>query len=70
MKPTNKMPADRLLPGAGPALAYWLREHGWDVAAATFTELFHEVVNTSVTVRSHEGWGAGREAADRARLGE
>ncbi|QKV75383.1 DUF2786 domain-containing protein [Amycolatopsis sp. Hca4] len=38
--------------------------------AAAFTELFPEVVSKSVTVRSHEGWGAGREAADRARLGE
>ncbi|MGW5746425.1 DUF2786 domain-containing protein [Amycolatopsis sp. NPDC003861] len=38
--------------------------------AAAFTELFPEVVNKSVTVRSHEGWGAGRAAADRARLGE
>ncbi|MDS0137995.1 MULTISPECIES: DUF2786 domain-containing protein [unclassified Amycolatopsis] len=38
--------------------------------AAAFTELFPEVVSKSVTVRSHEGWGAGREAADRAQLGE
>ncbi|MGV9364114.1 DUF2786 domain-containing protein [Amycolatopsis sp. NPDC003731] len=38
--------------------------------AAAFTELFPEVVCKSVTVRSHEGWGAGREAADRAQLGE
>ncbi|WP_410571723.1 DUF2786 domain-containing protein [Amycolatopsis sp. cmx-4-61] len=36
--------------------------------AATFTSLFPDVVNKSVTVRSHEGWGAGRKAADRARL--
>lgn len=33
-----------------------------------FTTLFPQVVSKSVTVRSHEGWGAGREAADRARL--
>lgn len=35
-----------------------------------FTTLFPQVVGKSVTVRSHEGWHAGRSAADRARLGE
>jgi hypothetical protein len=52
-----------------PDLLPVLASHERQVAAA-FTELFPEVVNKSVTVRSHEGWGAGREAADRARLGE
>ncbi|MEV7096496.1 DUF2786 domain-containing protein [Amycolatopsis sp. NPDC051045] len=36
--------------------------------ATTFATLFPEVVTKSVTVRSHDGWGAGRAAADRARL--
>ncbi len=52
-------------PGVLPVLASREKQ-----VAATFTELFPEVVNKSVTVRSHEGWGAGRAAADRARLGE
>ncbi|MEU0535683.1 DUF2786 domain-containing protein [Amycolatopsis tolypomycina] len=52
-----------------PELLPVLASHEKQVAAA-FTELFPEVVNKSVTVRSHEGWGAGRAAADRARLGE
>ncbi|VVJ20122.1 Uncharacterised protein [Amycolatopsis camponoti] len=52
---------DRLLPV--------LASHERAVESA-FTKLFPEVVHKSVTVRSHEGWGAGREAADRARLGE
>ncbi|RSM43962.1 DUF2786 domain-containing protein [Amycolatopsis balhimycina DSM 5908] len=52
-----------------PELLPVLASHEKQVAA-TFTELFPEVVSKSVTVRSHEGWGAGREAADRARLGE
>ncbi|WP_410644643.1 DUF2786 domain-containing protein [Amycolatopsis sp. lyj-346] len=46
-----------------------LASHELKVEAA-FTTLFPEVVGRSVTVRSHEGWGAGRAAADRARLGE
>ncbi|WP_290049915.1 DUF2786 domain-containing protein [Amycolatopsis solani] len=46
-----------------------LASHELKVASA-FSERFPEVVSKSVTVRSHEGWGAGREAADRARLGE
>jgi hypothetical protein len=50
---------DRLLPV--------LASHELKVAAA-FTTLFPEVVSKSVTVRSHEGWGAGRAAADRAHL--
>ncbi|WP_206787085.1 DUF2786 domain-containing protein [Amycolatopsis sp. MtRt-6] len=52
-----------------PELLPVLASHEKQVAAM-FTELFPEVVNKSVTVRSHEGWGAGRAAADRARLGE
>ncbi|KDN21184.1 DUF2786 domain-containing protein [Amycolatopsis rifamycinica] len=52
-----------------PELLPVLASHEKNVAAA-FSTLFPEVVNKSVTVRSHEGWGAGREAADRARLGE
>ncbi|MDX3193040.1 DUF2786 domain-containing protein [Streptomyces sp. MN03-5084-2B] len=52
-----------------PELLPVLASHEKQVAAA-FTELFPEVVNKSVTVRSHEGWGAGRAAADRARLGD
>ncbi len=52
-----------------PELLPVLASHEKNVAAA-FTTLFPEVVNKSVTVRSHEGWGAGRAAADRARLGE
>ncbi|WP_103337484.1 DUF2786 domain-containing protein [Amycolatopsis sp. CA-126428] len=52
-----------------PELLPVLASHERNVAAA-FTTLFPEVVNKSVTVRSHEGWGAGRAAADRARLGE
>jgi hypothetical protein len=52
-----------------PELLPVLASHEKNVAAA-FTALFPEVVNKSVTVRSHEGWGAGRAAADRARLGE
>jgi hypothetical protein len=52
---------DRLLPV--------LASHDLAVEAA-FTTLFPAVVSKSVTVRSHEGWDAGREAADRARLGE
>ncbi|MBE8520945.1 DUF2786 domain-containing protein [Amycolatopsis sp. H6(2020)] len=52
-----------------PDLLPVLASHEKNVAAA-FTTLFPEVVNKSVTVRSHEGWGAGRAAADRARLGE
>ncbi|MFF1608749.1 DUF2786 domain-containing protein [Amycolatopsis sp. NPDC058278] len=50
-----------------PELLPVLASHEKNVAAA-FTTLFPEVVNKSVTVRSHEGWGAGRAAADRARL--
>ncbi|WP_410617256.1 DUF2786 domain-containing protein [Amycolatopsis sp. lyj-109] len=50
-----------------PDLLPVLASHEKQVAA-TFTELFPEVVNKSVTVRSHDGWGAGRAAADRARL--
>jgi len=46
-----------------------LASHELKVESA-FTTRFPEVVHKSVTVRSHEGWGAGREAADRARLGE
>ncbi|WP_410591734.1 DUF2786 domain-containing protein [Amycolatopsis sp. lyj-23] len=46
-----------------------LASHDKRVATA-FSTLFPEVVHKSVTVRSHEGWGAGRQAADRARLGE
>jgi hypothetical protein len=52
---------DRLLPV--------LASHELKVNAA-FTALFPQVVGKSVTVRSHEGWHAGRSAADRARLGE
>ncbi|WP_086852667.1 DUF2786 domain-containing protein [Amycolatopsis kentuckyensis] len=52
-----------------PDLLPVLASHEKTVAAA-FTTLFPEVVSKSVTVRSHEGWGAGRAAADRARLGE
>ncbi|MEU7791423.1 DUF2786 domain-containing protein [Amycolatopsis sp. NPDC049159] len=52
---------DRLLPV--------LASHELKVESA-FSTRFPEVVHKSVTVRSHEGWGAGREAADRARLGE
>ncbi|MGW3965962.1 DUF2786 domain-containing protein [Amycolatopsis sp. NPDC005003] len=52
-------------PGLLPVLASREKQ-----VAAAFTELFPEVVNKSVTVRSHEGWGAGRAAADRARLDE
>jgi hypothetical protein len=52
---------DRLLPV--------LASHELKVNAA-FTTLFPQVVGKSVTVRSHEGWHAGRSAADRARLGE
>ncbi|MEV6626186.1 DUF2786 domain-containing protein [Amycolatopsis sp. NPDC051106] len=52
---------DRLLPV--------LASHDLAVEAA-FTTLFPAVVSKSVTVRSHEGWHAGRSAADRARLGE
>ncbi|WP_329050437.1 DUF2786 domain-containing protein [Amycolatopsis sp. NBC_01488] len=52
---------DRLLPV--------LASHELRVNAA-FTTLFPQVVGKSVTVRSHEGWDAGREAADRARLGD
>jgi hypothetical protein len=52
-----------------PELLPVLASHERNVAAA-FTTLFPEVVTKSVTVRSHEGWGAGRAAADRARLGE
>jgi hypothetical protein len=51
--------ADRLL----PVLASQEKR-----VATTFAALFPEVVNKSVTVRSHDGWGAGRAAADRARL--
>lgn len=50
---------DRLLPV--------LASHDLKVQSA-FTTLFPDVVSKSVSVRSHEGWGAGREAADRARL--
>ncbi len=50
---------DRLLPV--------LASHDLAVESA-FTTLFPAVVSKSVTVRSHEGWDAGREAADRARL--
>lgn len=53
--------ADRLLPV--------LASHDLAVESA-FTALFPAVVSKSVTVRSHEGWHAGRSAADRARLGE
>lgn len=53
--------ADRLLPV--------LASHELKVNAA-FTTLFPQVVGKSVTVRSHEGWHAGRSAADRARLHE
>jgi hypothetical protein len=35
---------------------------------AAFTTLFPDVVNKPVSVSSHEGWGAGRAAADRAQL--
>jgi hypothetical protein len=52
---------DRLLPV--------LASHELKVAAA-FTTLFPEVVSKSVTVRSHEGWGAGRAAADQAHLND
>jgi len=52
---------DRLLPV--------LASHDLAVESA-FTTLFPAVVSKSVTVRSHEGWHAGRSAADRARLGE
>jgi hypothetical protein len=52
---------DRLLPV--------LASHDLAVESA-FTTLFPQVVSKSVTVRSHEGWHAGRSAADRARLGE
>ncbi|SEF35622.1 Protein of unknown function [Amycolatopsis pretoriensis] len=52
---------DRLLPA--------LASHDLAVESA-FTTLFPSVVSKSVTVRSAEGWDAGREAADRARLGE
>ncbi|OXM59220.1 DUF2786 domain-containing protein [Amycolatopsis vastitatis] len=52
-----------------PELLPVLASHELKVESA-FTALFPEVVNKSVTVRSHEGWGAGRAAADRARLGE
>ncbi|MEV7041019.1 DUF2786 domain-containing protein [Amycolatopsis sp. NPDC051061] len=52
---------DRLLPV--------LASHELKVNAA-FTTLFPQVVGKSVTVRSAEGWDAGREAADRARLGD
>lgn len=51
--------ADRLLPV--------LASHELKVNAA-FTTLFPQVVGKSVTVRSHEGWHAGRSAADRAHL--
>ncbi|WP_285484760.1 DUF2786 domain-containing protein [Amycolatopsis sp. NBRC 101858] len=50
---------DRLLPV--------LASHELRVNAA-FTTLFPQVVGKSVTVRSDEGWHAGRSAADRARL--
>jgi uncharacterized protein DUF2786 len=50
---------DRLLPV--------LASHERKVATA-FTTLFPDVVSKSVTVSSHEGWGAGRAAADRAHL--
>ncbi|WP_410670969.1 DUF2786 domain-containing protein [Amycolatopsis sp. cmx-4-68] len=53
--------ADRLL----PVLASQEKR-----VATTFAALFPEVVNKSVTVRSHDGWGAGRAAADRARLNQ
>ncbi|MEV4053938.1 DUF2786 domain-containing protein [Amycolatopsis sp. NPDC049688] len=53
--------ADRLLPA--------LASHDLRVNTA-FTTLFPQVVGKSVTVRSAEGWDAGRSAADRARLGE
>ncbi len=52
---------DRLLPV--------LASHDLAVESA-FTTLFPAVVSKSVTVRSPEGWHAGRSAADRARLGE
>jgi hypothetical protein len=35
---------------------------------SAFTALFPDVVSKSVSVSSHEGWGAGRAAADRAQL--
>ena len=35
---------------------------------ATFTTLFPDVVGKTVSVSSHEGWDAGRSAADRAQL--
>jgi hypothetical protein len=50
---------DRLLPV--------LASHELKVNAA-FATLFPQVVGKSVTVRSAEGWDAGRSAADRARL--
>ncbi|WP_103350142.1 DUF2786 domain-containing protein [Amycolatopsis sp. CA-128772] len=53
--------ADRLLPV--------LASHELRVNTA-FATLFPEVVGKSVTVRSAEGWHAGRSAADRARFGE
>ncbi|MET8854131.1 DUF2786 domain-containing protein [Amycolatopsis sp. NPDC004625] len=53
--------ADRLLPA--------LASHDLRVNTA-FATLFPQVVGKSVTVRSAEGWDAGRSAADRARLGE
>ncbi|MFJ7218144.1 DUF2786 domain-containing protein [Amycolatopsis sp. NPDC098790] len=52
---------DRLLPV--------LASHDLAVESA-FTALFPQVVSKSVTVRSPEGWDAGRDAADRARLGD
>jgi hypothetical protein len=51
--------SDRLLPV--------LASHELKVESA-FSALFPEVVNKSVSVSSHEGWGAGRAAADRAQL--
>jgi hypothetical protein len=51
--------ADRLLPA--------LAAHDLRVSTA-FETLFPQVVGKSVTVRSAEGWDAGRSAADRARL--
>ncbi|EOD68968.1 DUF2786 domain-containing protein [Amycolatopsis vancoresmycina] len=53
--------ADRLRPA--------LASHDLRVNTA-FTALFPQVAGKSVTVRSAEGWHAGRSAADRARLGE
>ncbi|MEQ0558764.1 DUF2786 domain-containing protein [Amycolatopsis sp. NEAU-NG30] len=50
-----------------PDLLPVLASHELKVQAA-FTELFPEVVSKSVTIRSPDGWDAGREAADRARL--